>query len=265
MKPGKPRKHHFSFSQRWAVYEAYRRVCLYCGDIVEWRDLEVDHILTESLLHDPAKLTALVADYALGDDFSINSFLNWACSHRWCNRSKADTTLDKSRALHYLLIAGKKAESALRIFNATEKGNRVNKVLAPLRALIESGKISREEIVDFANTIVRNADVGLNNPVVVCFGLTMEDVYEDLPEGAPGSPPYVYDWLENKLITELENQLGCRLALWESQRNGESLSARIALWDLDYNRLTTLQLPWWEILELALHTEIYGEFVQSTS
>lgn len=256
------KKHSFTFSERWAVFQAYERVCVYCGNIVEWRDFEVDHIIHESLLKEP-RLHALIKDYGLRDDFSINSFQNWACTHHRCNRAKADTTFDKNRALHYLLIAEKKAKRAQRIYNATEKANRVNKVLAPLRTLIENGKISRQGVIDFANTIVRNADLGLNNPLVVCFGLRMEDVYEDLPQDAPDLPPYIYDWLEGQLTTELQKQLECRLALWESERNGETISVLYALWDLEYERLNNLKLQWWEILEISLHTEIYGEFIQN--
>jgi hypothetical protein len=109
------KKHNFSFSERWAVFQAYKETCIYCGNIVQWKDFEVDHIINESLLKRPAKLKALVKDYGLGDDFSINNFQNWACSHHRCNRAKADTTFDKSRALHYLLIADKKAKHAQRI------------------------------------------------------------------------------------------------------------------------------------------------------
>jgi hypothetical protein len=256
------KKYSFSFSERWAVFQAYKQICIYCRNLVEWRDFEVDHILNESLLKEPDKLAALARDYELESGFDINSFRNWACSHHSCNRTKADTTFDKSRALHYLLIAGKKAKSAEGIYQATERANRANKVLAHLRALIENGTLSRQDVIDFANAIVRNADIGINNPVVICFSLRMEDVYENLPENVPDSPPYIYDWLESELTRELQEQLQCTLKQWEDERNGETVSARYAFWDLDLNKLNSLKLQWWEVLELALHTEIYGEFVQ---
>ena len=255
------RKHKFTFSERWAVYEAYEHICIYCRCVVHWKDFEVDHIIKESLLKEPDKLAFLIEDYGLGSEFSINCFQNWACTHHYCNRVKGNTTVDKSRALHYLQIAERKAKSAERIHKATESANNANKVLATLRALIENGTLTRQEIADFANAIVRNADVGLNNPVVMCFGLAMDDVYQDLPEDAPDSPPYIYDWLENNLTQELQRQLGCKIELWESQRTGETISARYAFWDLDLNKLNSLKVRWWEILELALHSEIYEEFV----
>jgi hypothetical protein len=80
-------------------------------------------------------------------------------------------------------------------------------------------------------------------------------------ENAPPSLPDLYDWLEEKLGTELKRQLQCRVMLQESQRTGETISVRFALWDLDLSRLDSLRLQSWKILELALHTEIYGEFI----
>lgn len=259
------KKHTFTFSERWAVFRSYKQACIYCQNVVEWRDFEVDHILNESLLKDPMTLSDLIKDYGLKSDFEINSYHNWACSHHSCNRTKSDTTFDKSRALHYLLIAEKKTGKAADIFKATVKAHSVNKVLAPLRALIENGTLSHQEIVDFAHAIIKNAEVGLNNPTIICFGLNMEDVYENLPRNAPNSPPQIYDWLESELTKELQKQLKCSLKLWEDERNGETISARYAFWDLDFNKIDSLKLQWWEILELALHTEIYGEFVQNSN
>ena len=93
----------------------------------------------------------------------------------------------------------------------------------------------------------------------------MKDVYENLPSNAPNSPPQIYDWLESELTKELQKQLKCSLKLWEDERNGETISARYAFWDLDFYKIDSLKLQWWEILELALHTEIYGEFVQNSN
>lgn len=255
------RKRKLIFSERWAVYEAYDHICIYCRNLVDWKDFEVDHIINESLLKTPNDLKSLIEDYGLDSEFSINGFQNWACVHNHCNRTKSDTTFDKSRALHYLLIARRKAKVATKIQKSTESANNANKVLAKLRALIENGTLTHSEIVDFASTIIRNADIGLNNPVVMCFGLTMEKVYQALPKDAPDSPPYIYDWLENDLVQQLYVQLGCPIKLWESGRDGETMSVRLAFWDLDLNKIDNLSLRWWEILELALHTEIYGEFV----
>lgn len=260
--PSKYRKYCFTFSERWSVFEAYEHMCIYCGAPVNWIDFEVDHIINESLLGEPEKLAFIISDYGLEKTFSVNSFSNWACAHHHCNRIKGDTTFNKSRALHYLLIASKKATSAERIHISTENARGANKVLAKLRIMIENGIITKQDIIDFANAIVWNADISLNNPVVICFGLLMEDAYNNIPEHAPIHPPYIYDWLEGDLVQSLTDQLGCTIKILESGRNGETISIRIGFWDLDLDKIDTIRLDIWQILEISLHTDIYGEFVQ---
>ena len=83
-----------------------------------------------------------------------------------------------------------------------------------------------------------------------------------MTDGAPFSTPHIYDWLENELVKELRRTLECRMELLESQRNGETISVRFAMWDLDFGRLDNLQLEWWEMLEARLYTHIYGDFAK---
>jgi hypothetical protein len=47
------RKHKFTIAERYAVYGAFNKICIYCDNPVEWKDFEVDHILQESLLQEP--------------------------------------------------------------------------------------------------------------------------------------------------------------------------------------------------------------------
>lgn len=257
-------KHRFSFSERLAIWEAYGRVCIYCEEPIPFRELEIDHILPESLLEHPGKLQALTEEYDLDNDFSINGFTNWVAAHHKCNRRKSSTILSKNRALHFLQIAERKGKAAENIWKRYEKANNANKVLAQLRVLMENGVITRQEIVDFAMAVVRNVDIGLNNPVIVCFGLNFFELHESqlLPDDAPDSYSELCDWLEEYLVEELNRKLQCRIEIVESADNRETFSIRFALWDVDLNKLDTIDFKWWEILEVALHTQIYDEFVQ---
>lgn len=225
-----------------------------------FRDFEVDHILNESLEVDPEKRSELVADYGLQTDFSINSFENWASSHKHCNRMKSDATFNKNSALYFLLIADKKAKKARAIYRALERENNVAKVRAQLRVLIENGKITPHEIADFANSVVRNADIGLNNPVVVCFGLSFDDFY--MMQGVEPYSPIDVESLETDLVTELRAKMETHIELLESQFNGETLTVRYAIWDFDLDKFDKVDFKWWEILESGLHTQIYEECLQ---
>ena len=126
-------KYRFSFSERLAIWEAYGRICLYCEEPISFRDFEADHVLPEDLLGQPDRLQALIKEYDLASDFSVNSFLNWAATHHKCNRRKGNNLASKSRALHFLQIAEQKGSDAKRRWEYYEKANKANKVLAKLR------------------------------------------------------------------------------------------------------------------------------------
>jgi hypothetical protein len=130
--------------------------------------------------------------------------------------------------------------------------------------MIENGTLTRKEIIDFANAVVRNADIGMNNPVIVCFCVNSSPIV-GLPEGLSAPFWALCDWLEQDLLASLEHSLHCKPRLIEDSRDGEILSVRVGLWDLDLNQLDTYDPRWWEILEVGLHTQIYDEFAQKGS
>lgn len=63
------KKHRFTFLEKWAVFESYGHICIYCHGVVDWKDHEVDHIINESLLKEPNKLALLIKDYGLASEF----------------------------------------------------------------------------------------------------------------------------------------------------------------------------------------------------
>jgi hypothetical protein len=133
-----------------------------------------------------------------------------------------------------------------------------------LRVMIENGTLTRQEILDFADAVVRNADIGMYNPVIVCFSINFLQV-EYLPEDIPEPFWARCDWLEQDLLASLEHSLNCKPRLIEDSRDGEFISVRVGLWDLDLDRLDTYDPRWWEILEVGLHTQIYDEFVPKSA
>ena len=252
-------KRRFSFSERLAIWEAYGRVCLYCEEPIVFRDLEIDHILPEDLQGKLSELKVWKQRLNLGEDYPINDFPNWAASHHGCNKKKGNRI--SPRLLFFIETAESKARKARQFWQQYEAANNANKVLSRLRALIENGTITRQEVIDFANAIVQNATLSLNNPIVVCFGVNFYELQARLPSDAPESYSELCDWLETNLMDWLRTNLNCNPRIIESSDNRETLSVRVALWDANLNNLDTFRHPYWEILEVALHTQIYDDFV----
>ena len=81
-------KYRFNIIDRQAIHEAYERKCFYCGEIVYFRELQIDHIIPESLLDKEDEYKALVKRLSLPNSFNINSYYNWVPTHSKCNNRK---------------------------------------------------------------------------------------------------------------------------------------------------------------------------------
>lgn len=136
-----------SFKQRVALMRAHKAICRYDRQLIEsFADLEIDHIIPESLPAD--KLTALLKRLKK-EDLDINSYFNWYPVHRWCNNDKHDIVLEDD-ALHVLLAIAAKKEPAVREEEARfDRESRANKALARVGRQIELGALSKEVAIAF--------------------------------------------------------------------------------------------------------------------
>jgi hypothetical protein len=83
-------KRSFSYTERYAVWHCYEKRCWHCNEPLRLVETTVDHVLPESLLDDEMKLTQLLHQYGLPQDFNINGYENWLpCCHR-CNQKKGN-------------------------------------------------------------------------------------------------------------------------------------------------------------------------------
>lgn len=120
---------------------------------------------------------------------------------------------------------------------------------------------------DFYETVARSLQ-SENEPapqepqtIVICFGVHTDELLETgvLPPSVPTSYPQLCDWLEQ----DLENRVSEKIDNFEypepSQRNGETLSVRIAFQYSPENQSLDFELGWWEILEVAKFKDIYPQ------
>jgi hypothetical protein len=99
-----------------------------------------------------------------------------------------------------------------------------------------------------------------NEPIVITFGLTIDNLskYRQLDD-APRDYPSLCDWLEQDLRKKLSLAFDCKMSFPEpSERNGETLSVRVVFVRPDLENLRTFEESWWEIIEIAFFSEIYG-------
>lgn len=106
-------KRRFSDEERYAVYAVHGERCYMCREPIDLMTMEVDHVIPESLLDEPAKLNAIVSGYGLPADFGIQSFANWMPACGPCNGRKRERVFDPTPRIQLeLQIAREKADQA---------------------------------------------------------------------------------------------------------------------------------------------------------
>ena len=99
-----------------AIWKAHKEKCAYCGELIPFNDLEIDHILPESLLDNPEKLEKIKLEYGLGSEFDINNYSNWLPSCSSCNNRKRNRPFSESSTRFYReMVARPKYEEIKRI------------------------------------------------------------------------------------------------------------------------------------------------------
>lgn len=112
--------HRYSKSDplvRKALYEAYSNKCAYCGDLIQPKNMHVDHILaTKAKKEDDIEFNRYI-DELMKDGFIIDSIENYRPSCASCNLTKSNRNFDVSNLRFYHSQAKEKSAKVLSIIN----------------------------------------------------------------------------------------------------------------------------------------------------
>lgn len=112
--------HRYSKSNplvRKALYEAYSNKCAYCGDLIQPKNMHVDHILaTKAKKEDDIEFNRYI-DELMKDGFIIDSIENYRPSCASCNLTKSNRNFDVSNLRFYHSQAKEKSAKVLSIIN----------------------------------------------------------------------------------------------------------------------------------------------------
>jgi 5-methylcytosine-specific restriction endonuclease McrA len=134
--------------ERIAIWTAHSKKCAYCGEPIKYPDLEIDHILPQSIAKSPDKLNQLISQLALPSDFSIFDLRNLLSVHRACNSRKGDKVFNESNARFFLEIADHKLTRIEDLISKLELEASRDKLLALVRAALQSGNTDLGELLD---------------------------------------------------------------------------------------------------------------------
>lgn len=140
-------KYSFSSAERFAVFTVHGGKCYMCRMPLDYTSMEVDHIVPEQLLDDPAKLAEVLVALGRPIDFDINSFENWLPSCRSCNAKKSAMLFDPAPiVLINIQIAQKKANEARRLATRTISDRQIGNAIAQVEVAVASKDIEFEKI-----------------------------------------------------------------------------------------------------------------------
>jgi hypothetical protein len=129
---------------RSALWKSYNYKCFYCGEDIEWRNLEIDHIIPENL--NSSEINNLINEYELDENFSYNDLYNLIPTHNNCNGRKGKYLFDKKTVLYYHGLTKKKLYKIEKEIE-TLKRKRNNSILySKIQIALETDSISIDEI-----------------------------------------------------------------------------------------------------------------------
>lgn len=81
-------KHGFSAAVRYAIFKTHGDRCYICKVPIDMASFQVDHVIPEALLQEPARLQEVLHALGRPADFNVNSFENWLPACAPCNNGK---------------------------------------------------------------------------------------------------------------------------------------------------------------------------------
>lgn len=133
--------------ERSAIWAAHSKRCAYCGNPIQLQDLEIDHIIPESVGWDAMRLASLRRDFGLPEGFQLNSLENFLPAHRRCNSVKKDRVFNEASARFFLAIAKDKVLKIETLAETFRVEAQKERLLRSLRAGLEQGNLSLDEVI----------------------------------------------------------------------------------------------------------------------
>lgn len=138
----------FTNVERTAIWNVYNHICFFCNKALHWDNLNIDHIIPETLENDSNKKTALFEEYNLSSDFDINGYHNLVPAHNYCNLRKSGDLFSKGTTLYYLELAAKKVPQVVAEIKRIKESSKKGIYKSRLVTGIEQGIIPKDELLD---------------------------------------------------------------------------------------------------------------------
>ena len=160
-------KYHFKDIERLVVYTIHNERCYICNTPIDFKNMEVDHILPENLLDDSIKMDEIIELYKLPKTFSINSYNNWLPSCSNCNNKKRDIIFEPTLLIQLQLQeTQKKYSKSIEYEKKASSSKQISKALQVLKIAFLKGILTQDqvkELVPLLDSMNEQREVEIQN------------------------------------------------------------------------------------------------------
>ena len=136
----------FSAAEREAFWLTYQKKCPYTRQLLDLGGFQIDHILPEKLLDDPAKLEQIKTQLNLPADFDLGGYGNLLPCQPGANLQKGDSALDDGATRYFLSLASSKKKAIEAHVARIAKRNKAGRAIVLLLQAIDSGDLSPSQV-----------------------------------------------------------------------------------------------------------------------
>ncbi len=140
---------------RFAIWEQRNGFCVRCGEPIEYRDVEIDHIIAIALANKPDEFRQLLIRHELRLDFNVHALYNLHPMHRRCNLSKAAKLISPAVLLDWLSLAEKNEKRIQKRIDKYEKEPLMLDIIVIAKQALTQKNFSKAE-ADGYQTVIRH-------------------------------------------------------------------------------------------------------------
>jgi mRNA-degrading endonuclease RelE of RelBE toxin-antitoxin system len=134
----------FENPDREALWDTHGRKCFHCGcALLLLREMEVEHIIPESLADDQQALAELLKRIGLDPGFDVRGFENLAPSCKLCNSRKSDSLLPDRAIVIALTDIKRKLPALEKRLQKQQVARSIESVLRTIDKSIRAGKFTK--------------------------------------------------------------------------------------------------------------------------
>jgi hypothetical protein len=155
---------------RKAIYNVYGGKSFY-GYPLDFLDMQLDHIIPESMKNNNGRLKELLMQCGLGEDFELNSLYNLVPTSRFENRRKSDLEFSPTNISYFIEITSSMVTKIEKEIIRLKKKSNFDRDISNVKAYVDEVivDLEKEKVIEKLVNFINNEDE---------FFIESEQVYE---------------------------------------------------------------------------------------